>query len=342
LAATSSTSKMIVGLIVTAAVGYVVYQSSEVVLTALIGIGLGVLLAPLLTYAKSRFRLPRAVSALFFLLIFLVCLAGVGAVLGFLVSDQLARLSASAPQLLANLKGRLLELSQQYPMVEQQVQNLNLQEGVTTGFDQVFSGLRFGLVALSSLAIALFLGLYVAIDSRSYFEGLIGMFAPSKRARAAHVFGKCADVLRLWFKAQLVDMAIIGVSMGIVLKIVGMEYWAVFALLTAVLCIIPYAGIIIVIVLAAAVTLGSQPDKLWLVLGAIFLVQQLEANVVLPRVMRDQAELPEVPLLIFMLLMGKWFGIVGVFVAPALFAILKTLYHELYQPWLAKHDNAIH
>jgi predicted PurR-regulated permease PerM len=134
------------------------------------------------------------------------------------------------------------------------------------------------------------------------------------------------------------DMAIIGASTAVALRIVRMEYWAVFALLTAVLGIIPYAGIIIVLVLATLVTLASDPSRVPFVLVAIFLVQQLEANVVLPRMMRDQAELPELPLLIFMLLMGSWFGLGGVFVAPALLAVMKTLYKELYQPWIAAQD----
>jgi predicted PurR-regulated permease PerM len=300
----------------------------------MIGIGIGILLAPVLTSWQHRFHLPRSISALMFLLLSVLGLAGIGWILGYLATDQFTRLSQSAPQLIENAKAELARLSETYPWLEAQVQGLNVNDAFTSAFDQLFSGVKSGIFALSSLAIAIFLGLYTAVDSEEYFESLLLAFSPERRARAREVLQKCASVLRIWFRAQLVDMGIIGLSMGLVLKIVGMEYWAVFALLTAILCIIPYAGILIVIVLAGLVTLGSQPGKVPIVITAIFVVQQLEANVVLPRVMRDKAQLPEVPLLIFMLLMGSWFGIVGVFVAPALFAVLKTFYNELYQPWL--------
>lgn len=333
-----TTARAIVSLVLCAAGLYLLYSAYEVVLTGIIGIGIGILLAPLLSYLHRRFRFPRSISALVVLAVLLLLLAGFFLMLGQLASAQFLKLSASAPQILQNLKGRLLSVSDQYPVVFNQIQALNFQDAFSSSVDRVFNGLKSGVFAISSLAIALFLGLYTAVDSEEYFEAMLSVFPPSSRGRARAIGVKCAQVLRVWFRAQLIDMGIIGLSMGVVLWIVGMEYWAVFALLTAVLCIIPYAGIIIVILLASIVTLASQPDRvLWVVLS-IFFVQQIEANIVLPGVMRDQAQLPEVPLLIFMLMMGCWFGLVGVFVAPALFAILKTLYAELYQPWLVRVD----
>lgn len=330
----TSTARVLITLSILLSVCYLVYVSSDVVFTGLIGVGIGVLLAPVLTFFQKRLHVPRSLAAVLCLIVFLILASLFFWVLSDLVSGQFARLSAAWPQLLTNLKERLVALSDQYPQMAQQIQNFNFQDTLSTSMDRVFVGVKSGVFAVSSLAIAIFLGLYTGVDSEEYFDASLGIIPKSKRQRARQIAQKCAHVLRLWFRAQLIDMALIGVSVAIVLRIVGMEFWAVFALLTAVLCIIPYAGILIVIVLAALVTLASDPSRVWAVVIAIFLVQQLEANVVLPRVMRDQAELPELPLLVFMLLMGSWFGIVGVFIAPALLAILKTIYHELYKPWI--------
>ena len=49
-------------------------------------------------------------------------------------------------------------------------------------------------------------------------------------------------------------------------------------------------------------------------------------------VMKGQADLPEVPLLIFMILMGGFFGILGVFVSPPIFAVLRVIYIQVYIP----------
>jgi predicted PurR-regulated permease PerM len=336
-----TTAQVLVTLAALASLGYLVYASQEVVMTGLLGVGIGVLLSPLLTFAQKKFRLPRALSAVIFLILFLGFTTLFVLMIRFLVADQFEKLSASAPQLIQNLKARLVSLTDEYPAIVQQIQSFNFQDEIAGSMSRVLLGLKSGFFAIASIGLALFLGLYTAVDSEEYFSGAIQFLPPSKRIKAAQIAEKCANVLRIWFRAQLMDMAIIGVSMAVVLRIVNMEYWAIFALLTAVLCIIPYAGIIIVIFLAAIVTLASDPAKVPWVIGAILIVQQLEANVVLPRVMRDQAELPELPLLVFMLLMGNWFGLVGVFMAPAVLAILKTLYHEIYQPWLRLRDTRV-
>src|SRR3546814_20523723 len=50
--------------------------------------------------------------------------------------------------------------------------------------------------------------------------------------------------------------------------------------------------------------------------------------------MRDRARLPAVPLLVFMLVMASWGGLLGVLMAPALFAVLLLAYRRLYVPGL--------
>jgi predicted PurR-regulated permease PerM len=129
-------------------------------------------------------------------------------------------------------------------------------------------------------------------------------------------------------------MLLIGLITAIGLWLAGVEYWAVFGLLTAVLGIIPYFGIILVVIAATLITLASDPSKVPWVLGVFMFTQQLEGNVILPLIMKGKVELPVVPLLIFMLIMGTFFGILGVFIAPPLLAIFRTLYIELYLPWI--------
>ena len=62
---------------------------------------------------------------------------------------------------------------------------------------------------------------------------------------------KSARVVRVWFRAQLIDMAIIGAITTVGLLLVGVNYWALFGLLTAIFGIIPYVGVMLVVVLRA-------------------------------------------------------------------------------------------
>ena len=137
---------------------------------------------------------------------------------------------------------------------------------------------------------------------------------------------------RVWFRAQLIDMAIIGLITTIGLLIAGVEFWALFGLLTALFGIIPYVGVMIVVVIVSFITLASDPSQVPWVLLVFIITQQIEGNVVLPWVMKGQAEIPEALLIIVMLFFGFWFGLLGVFIAPPLVAVMICLYRNLYLP----------
>ena len=58
-------------------------------------------------------------------------------------------------------------------------------------------------------------------------------------------------------------------------------------------------------------------------------------SVPLPLVMRGQASLPAVPLLVFMLVIGSWGGLLGVLMAPPLFAVLLLAWRRF---WVKRMD----
>lgn len=312
------------------------YFSREVVLIALIGVGIGALIAPVLKYMLHRFKIPRVFSALLVFvglcLIFLFVSAG----LLYVVSDQVKSLSERAPELIKNLQSRVSVLFAQYPWVENQVKEFNAANAAQVSLGQILLGLQVGFLSISGIVFSVILGIYTSIESENYFESVVRAFPLRLRLKARHVLIRCAQVLRQWFKAQLISMGVIGAITAIGLWIAHVDYWAVFGLLTAVLGIVPYVGIIIVVVCASLITLASDPSLVPWVILVFLITQQIEGNIVLPMVMRGQVELPEVPLLIFILFMGAWFGLIGVFIAPPVFAVLRVIYLMTYIPRIEK------
>lgn len=127
-------------------------------------------------------------------------------------------------------------------------------------------------------------------------------------------------------------MSIIGLITSVTLKLIGINYWLLFGLTTAVLDIIPYVGPILAVIFTSIVTLGTQPDKIYWVIGSFLIIQQIEGNLLIPLIMRDRVQLPEAPLIVLMLILSNWFGVLGAFVAPPLLAVVRTIYLMTYVP----------
>lgn len=309
-----------------------IYYALPVILTCLLGIGFGVLLSPLLDWFQARFKLPRGLGAflVLFTLFLIVLLLFYGVYL--IAADQFIRLQESAPAIMDRLQEIARNAVNRVPWLSTRLKSLDLAGTASSFATPLWSGMLSGVAAITSAAFASLLGLYTAVGSKEYHEMIIKPFPPRLRSTASQFFIRCAQVLRQWFKAQLTGMIIIGCLTGAGLGLVGIDYWAVFGLLTATLCIIPYVGTLIVIVIASLITLASDPSNFPWVLLVFAITQQIEGNLILPMVMKGQADLPEVPLLIFMLLLGSWLGLFGVFIAPPLFAVLKVAYTDLYLP----------
>lgn len=310
------------------------FYARYVVLSALIGIGIGVLITPILSFFQSRLRLPKAISAMLVFLCFLLISALVLGSLYYIIAGQVESLSQRTPEIIASLDSWVASMFDRYPWLKEEAQNFNFGRSLNNGIMSLFKGFQTGFVAISGALFAFVIGLYTAVDGNQLFNKTIEAFVPRQREKARHVMMDCAAVLRGWFKAQLMDMGIIGSLTAVGLWIAGVEYWAIFGLLTALLGIIPYVGVVLVVIAASLITLASDPSKVPWVIGVFFLTQQLEGNVILPLVMKGKVELPVAPLLIFMLFLGTFFGILGVFLAPPLLAIVRTLYIDIYLPFI--------
>lgn len=307
------------------------YFSRLIVLTALIGIGIGVLLSPALDRLQ-RFKLKRGYAALLVIFGLFLLFTAVFSIFGWVIVDQASSMVEGWPETSQKIQTRMENLFERFPSVAQELREFNFGSTAQRAAQSIVKGMQASAVAVGGAVFAFIIGIYLAVDSDYYFKGLVRAFKPEKRKKAQETLRKCANVVRVWFRAQLIDMAIIGVITSLGLWIVGVRYWAVFGLLTAILGIIPYVGTIIVVAITSLVTLANDPSQVWWVLLVFFVTQQVEGNIVLPLVMKGQVQIPEAVLLIVMLFFGFWFGLLGVFVAPALVAVGICLYRELYLP----------
>lgn len=306
------------------------FYARDVVIISLIGIGMGVLIAPALNQLHRRFKIPRALGACIVLVGLLVIVAGLGFAIFELAAGQIENLRERGPGIIARLQVLAEQQMKNYPWIEEEISSINVGATVQSVTYRILGGIQSGTTAISGLIFAALVGIYASIRSDDYKRSLVRAFPPRMRLKTEAFLDRSATKLRQWFRAQLLDMFIIGAVTAVGLWIAGVDYWFVFGLLTAVFGIIPYVGIILVVGIVSLITLATDPSQVPWVLLVFFITQQLEGNVILPLVMRGQVELPEVPLLIFMLFLGSWLGLIGVFIAPPLLAVLRVAYEDFY------------
>jgi len=182
------------------------------------------------------------------------------------------------------------------------------------------------VLGLVSIVILTF---YLLVDSESVFDAIVGLLPEARRARVNAVSRQVTTKVSAWLVGQLMLAGIIGTTSAVWLGLLGIPYFYVLALIAAVGELIPIVGPIFASVPGIVVALGVS-WKLALVVAALYLAQQqIEANVLVPKMMERQLGLTPVTIMVALLLGAALLGIPGAILAVPTAAVLQVLLQEL-------------
>ena len=125
-------------------------------------------------------------------------------------------------------------------------------------------------------------------------------------------------------------IASVGLVMAIGLSIMRIDYALLLALITMVLDLIPVVGPTIALVICVIATSQSGIVAVTTVIVVFAIAQLVENNFVRPFVFGKFLNLHPLLIYLFLFIMAKYAGIVGVVFAPAVAATVCVLYEELY------------
>lgn len=179
--------------------------------------------------------------------------------------------------------------------------------------------------------ILLFGALFLAGDPKVYERGLLLLVPPAKRAAAEDALFDVGSVLKLWLRAQLIQMTTMGVLVGVGLWLVGVPSSPALGLLTGLSEFIPYVGPIAAMLpaLGLAAIHGSTGPVLG-TLGVFVGVRIVQSNLITPYVTNRVISIPPAVTLFVIIGIGYVFGLFGLFFSAALLVVIFTLVRSLY------------
>jgi predicted PurR-regulated permease PerM len=188
------------------------------------------------------------------------------------------------------------------------------------------SGVIGGVVGLITILI---LSFYLLIEAESMFEYLMRFVPAGRRADVATAAREVVAKVSAWLRAQLVLAGVMGIFAAVGLGVMGVPYFYVVALIAGIGETIPIVGPIIGGITAVAVAL-TDSTKLAVMVGVYFLVlHQLEANVLVPKVMERRVGVSPVTVMIALLIGATLSGLVGAILAIPTAAILAVIVEEI-------------
>ena len=192
------------------------------------------------------------------------------------------------------------------------------------------------IVAFKNLIIGLFISVYILVSKeRLYAQATKG----AKAYMSSKFYNNCMRYLRItnatfgrFFIGKFFDAAIVFAITFTVLLILKIKYPGLIAMIVGVLNIIPFFGIIIGALISSLIVLFVAPDKILLFLLIMLIIQQIDTNVIAPKILGNSAGISSLGVIIAVTIMGSYFGIVGMILGVPLFAIIISIVKK----WLEK------
>lgn len=135
---------------------------------------------------------------------------------------------------------------------------------------------------------------------------------------------------------QCLEVCILGVMFAISMAIFRMPYIPLVSMLVAVTAFIPVVGAFVGCIIGALFILVDNPmQAVWFVV-MFLVIQQIENNLIYPRVVGTSIGLPGMWVLVAIAVGGEFLGVAGMFLMIPLFAVMYTLMREIVKKRLAK------
>ena len=208
--------------------------------------------------------------------------------------------------------------------------------GIKTVWD---TSLSLGLTIINFF-ISLIVAVYLLIDKKRIVKEIEKLrrhyLKEETYERNTKFWEKCNQIFSKYLSSNFFDALIIGSVNAVFMMLMGMPYIAMISLIVGITNMLPTLGPIIGGIISCFILVVFNPmTALYFMIFSIVL-QGIDAYIIKPKLYGNSLGIPSVLSLMAIIIGGKFFGIIGVFLSIPVVAVLCNLYQNNFLPFLEK------
>ena len=297
-------------------------------------------------FLKKHFKREKFVAkaartiGVFSSLIFMI------AIISALLNMVVPELAKSIYELVMNLPIQITDFVKRIEMIQVENTTINqiLKEAVIRGTEMLenwvqtdllkqtnllVTGLTTSVINVVNVLFDVVLGIFVSVYALYGKEEFLAqgrkiiyaVMSPKRANLTLHICRKTNTIFGGFIIGKIIDSAIIGVLCFIGVSVLKMPYALLVSVFVGVTNVIPYFGPFIGAIPCAILILIVDPLKGLYFIIFIFLLQQLDGNLIGPTILGDSTGLSAFWVLFSILVFGGLFGVVGMIVGVPTFAV---------------------
>jgi predicted PurR-regulated permease PerM len=291
-----------------------------------IAVTIGAAIAPIVQWLQQR--IPRLLAIVLVYLVLVLILVLISVIIFPPIIDQAQQASDRIPSIVDQLRQWL---SQQTPVSGTEVINTlssqigNISSTLVSLPLRVFSG-------AFEIGVLIFISIYGLIAAPALQSFILSLFPAEQGQRVLDVLQKMARAMGGFVRGSVLNGLVVGIASYVGLLIIGVDYALVLGLLAGMLELIPNLGPIIASIPMIAIALADSTTKALIVVVFVIVMQQTENHLLVPNIMRTQADISPLLTVLALFIGGAIGGLLGALVAIPLAAALRVFVLEVIAP----------
>lgn len=315
------------------------YYGSAVISPVLLSLLFAIMLRPVVSFLM-RLRFPHLIASIVAIVIFVMLFLGIF----YFISIQIGDMANDWGKIKNNFLYHIEHLQQMIRdnfHVSKKEQN----EFITnTTKDSMDSGkaivgttlISFADILLNATLVPIYTFLFLYYQNH-FTTFLSKLFKAEHHAKLQEVLRQIKTAVQSYVVGLLFEMIAVSVLTTIGLYFIGVEYFILLGIITGILNLVPYIGILFAGALSIIVSLSGSTD-LSIVLGVIIVnvvVQFIDNNVLVPMFVNSKVQINALVSIIGIIIGNMLGGITGMFLAIPLIAIIKVIFDRVdsLEPW---------
>lgn len=206
----------------------------------------------------------------------------------------------------------------------------NLLSGVTFSLSNVVNAIFKVVMILSLVPILLF---YMLKDGKNMLPFLKKTLLKRDRLNIVSLLDDMNATISKYISGAAIDCLFIFVTVFIAYLIIGVPYAFLFAAFSAITNLIPYLGPYIGLIPVLFSIGFTDPVRALIAALVVVTLQQIDGNIIYPKVVGSAIEVHPVTIMVLMLVAGSLYGLIGMLVAVPFYSLAKEVVKFLWRLW---------
>ena len=290
----------------------------SVIIALFIAMILALGIEPFVVWIVSH-KIPRGIAVLIVVICFLTFLLSLGSIVISPLFLQLNLLSNQFPKYL----DKFGEIIKRPGFTNDFNSALIKQFSQTTG--NVLSATIGAFSGVFTILTVIIFTAYILLDFDNLRKLFVNSFPSHRQKEITLLTSRIENKLGGWLRGEAVLMIIVGTATYLGLLAIGIESALALAVIAGLLEIVPIIGPILSVIPALIIGLVMNPLTGLAVLGLYVLVQQLENNILVPKIMQKSIGFNPLVTIVALLIGGKLLGIIGALIAIPVTIVLAEV-----------------